>query len=372
MSRNCFITVELVFLILVVGCGKEEGERDPKKASGEAAAPSGFESPEAAFAAFKSAAEKKDIDQALRCTTRDTQDMMAASLVIAVSFAAAFDPDSEQDVRNLLGKHGIDIDDSGPPDAPATAEPMEAMRTVVKPIKDKVAFIAEAFQWLDEHSEGGGGPDEGMERLAKGQLTELQINGDKATAQVTTTAAPDIEPMPIEFRKQDGVWLVHLAEMKSAVGGPPAGSFPPDEMGGFPGDGAGDEFSDADWPDTPELMATIVGQWELAAGGEINFSDKTTRDELGFENLTGTYTPKEGEAVEFQWKALSDSFGQLDDGGKRSFEATLMITADKELPFTADGSTNILVDVSNTRKAILQFFPDAGSLETTDLPMTKK
>ncbi len=366
--------VALTLLILTAGCGKKEDRPAGAGAAQReqnAQATDGFDSPEQAFAALRAAAADQDIKRVFQATTTESQELMAASLVLALSLAAAFDPDSEQDIRQLLEKHGIKIDESeSETDEASAPDPMQSMRAVVQPIQDKGAFIADAFAWMDKQAQGERGPDQGLARLAQGQLVELQVDGDMATAQVTTKAEPDVEPMPIEFRKQQGRWLVHLPELSGSGSAARGGTFPSDDMKGFSGGEFGDSFSE-DWPDAPELMATIVGRWQLADGGVIVLTDKKTRDELGFEKLTGTYTPASGQPVPFVWESLSNGLGQLEDGGKRYFEATLMISADAELPFVADESATILIDVGNLKKATLQCY-SSGSLETVDFPITKQ
>ena len=65
-------------------------------------------------------------------------------------------------------------------------------------VEDKPAFIGDMAQWI--MSKGGNASDLG---IPQGKLTQLSIEGDRATAVV--------DGEPIAFRNEESGWLVHLA-----------------------------------------------------------------------------------------------------------------------------------------------------------------
>jgi hypothetical protein len=74
------------------------------------------------------------------------------------------------------------------------------------PIKDKAAFIAEMFALLEKMTED----DDGPPGVFSGKLADLQIEGDTATAVQVTDQDGNQQREPIEFRRINGRWFVHL------------------------------------------------------------------------------------------------------------------------------------------------------------------
>jgi hypothetical protein len=193
--------------VWATGCGKGSSTK--------------FDTPEAAFNAFQEAAKSEDWQAAARCLTPESQAMMADGLIFAASFATLGDKEKEKSLDELLKKHKIDMD--AEPKEPADKDPM-AMPSFVADVEDKPALIEDLFAWLEKNSSGKGGPDFEVKKLG-----EVKIDGDQATAMAET----DRGDKPVEFRRIDGGWLVHLPSGPGpSVSGdgpelPPAGVIPP-------------------------------------------------------------------------------------------------------------------------------------------------
>ncbi len=83
---------------------------------------------------------------------------------------------------------------------------------MARPVRDKVAFIAEMLALLEETSADDIGPP----GLASGKLEGLKIAGDTATAIQVSRQDGEEQRESIEFRRINGRWFVHL---------PPEGGF---------------------------------------------------------------------------------------------------------------------------------------------------
>lgn len=186
--------------------------------------PSGFETPEAAFAAFQTAAEENDFHGAVAALTPESQQAMAGSLVFALSMIAAFDPDNGEALTKLLEKHGItkEKQQAGPPPGLSPdAGPAVMMRALGSTTNDPAAFVEAALKWMSESDQGG------TSEFAGGTLGSVTVTDNQASAMLTMAEGDK----PIEFRRVEGGWLVHL----------------PDEEFGMTGSAGGDmEFGDPD------------------------------------------------------------------------------------------------------------------------------
>ena len=172
-------------------------------------------SPEAVFAAMKQALQQDDWQAAAGFMTEDSQAMLAGSLVFMGGLAAAFGAENAGDIEALLQKHGITEQSmSEPPEGIDPTEPLGMMKALTAGIKDKPAFIGEMIAWMDQQGDGSEVPD-----FSKAELSDLSIDGETATA----TVANIEEAQPIEFRRVNGTWLVHLPdehfEMAGGAGG---------------------------------------------------------------------------------------------------------------------------------------------------------
>jgi hypothetical protein len=205
---------------LVVGCG---GSTTPQA----------FNTPEECFQFAQKAAAQKDYVAAVDCMTVDTQATMAGMMVTAGSMAKAFagmaaafgggGEDAEkmkkglENIDAVLEKHGVteksleEIGESGGLAAafggegePNPEKAIEGIRAMAKPVKDHRAFVAEMIAALDAlGDEAGENPVQGF----IGELTNVQINGDHATATIKNS---DGIENPIGFKKTARGWRIHL------------------------------------------------------------------------------------------------------------------------------------------------------------------
>lgn len=234
-------------LVLFAGCG------------GDSAAPNAgvstsvvlHESPEAAFKAFQAAIEEKEWEQAANCMTSDAQSAIAMLLTIPVSMMAAFDEAKQPEIEALLAKHGLNVNE-GPPGG-SGADQATAVRAFGKQIKDKPAFIAELIEWLDKNDDDADG-DSVFSAMGDGDLGDVKINGDAATAVLTFVENGRTETQPMEFKKENGGWLLHATEDELQMGGSSsASSNMPDfgESGGFKSSGNFGSFGGDVKPEQP-------------------------------------------------------------------------------------------------------------------------
>jgi hypothetical protein len=180
-----------------------------------------FDTPEAAFNAFQEAAKSEDWQAAARCLTLESQEMMADGLIFAASFATLGNKEKEKELDDLLKRHKIDI--NAEPKESADKDPT-AMPSFVADVENKPALIEDLFAWLEKNSSGKGGPNFEVKKLG-----EVKIDGDQAASMAET----DGGDKPVEFRRVDGGWLVHLPSGPGpSVSGdgpelPPPGVIPP-------------------------------------------------------------------------------------------------------------------------------------------------
>jgi hypothetical protein len=182
------------------------------------------DSPEAVFATAKKAAENKDYEKFAQCLTPESQETLAGGLVFAGTMIKAFAGLGEQDenqkkalaeIDEILKKHGLDPEklDEGPPEE--ATSPEEAIAALGKKIDDKAAFIGDMMKAMESLDESEGAP------AVAGELVDLKITDDKATATVVHKEDGKEQREPIEFRKLSDGWRIHLP-MEQMQGGPPA------------------------------------------------------------------------------------------------------------------------------------------------------
>jgi hypothetical protein len=188
-------------LTLFSGCGgKQDSEPDTPRAPG---------TPEAAFAAFQEAAEREDWKAVAELLTPDSQKSMAAAMIFATSLMAASEEEKGEELEELLRKHGFDPNAPEVPRKIVASSPQEALKTLVGPIKDKPAFIADMVGWLEENADASGFTD-----IPSGKLGDVTIEGDTASGTVTDDDGSD----PIEFLRLNGRWLIHMPDDEAGIG----------------------------------------------------------------------------------------------------------------------------------------------------------
>jgi hypothetical protein len=159
--------VAVLTLAFLSGCGDDEVVNEGGPSSDEA----GFESPEKAFEAFQKAGAANDFPGVVRCLSPESVDAMAQMITFPLAMIAAFEPDKEDEIKKLLAKHGVDLDDESQKESP------------IEKVKDKEAFIADIMKWMDENSDEG--KEGSLTPLETGTIGEIAIDGDSAHATVT-------------------------------------------------------------------------------------------------------------------------------------------------------------------------------------------
>jgi hypothetical protein len=206
----------VLFLLLIVlppicGCSEDSNsDRQNKEDKGiKSSNTTKLDTPEAAYAALAAAAKKDNWESAAAILTPESQAMMAAGMIMSASFVTMGDENKEKELTELLGRHGIKLDDEEP-EPSADVSPSDMMMALTKPIKDLPVFLGQLSAWINKNGEDRGS---GFAKL--GKLGEVTIEGDTAK----TISQTDMGPQPIEFRRVSGSWLVHLP-----MDGPPPGS----------------------------------------------------------------------------------------------------------------------------------------------------
>ncbi|MDA7977569.1 MAG: hypothetical protein MPJ50_02225 [Pirellulales bacterium] len=195
LSQRCtgLLVVTAIFL---TGCGNSPGGS----------------SPDAAFNNFKTAVGNDDWETAIAQLTNESQDMMASGMVMMAAFASiSFDEDeakaNEESFKSLLASHGLDkaeLDDNA---SFASEDPTGGMSELMAPVKNKPAFIADLIKWIDERSDDDGGM---MDEVINGQLKNVEVDGETAKGVIAMTKDGEANEEPVEFRKINGKWFIHL------------------------------------------------------------------------------------------------------------------------------------------------------------------
>ena len=181
MFRLVMSSIWLLVVATIVGCGS--GKKAPT-----------YESPEAAFKAFSQAMQVQDYPRAISATSGESQSLIASGLVMEVAFVEIEDKAKKELRDSLLKKHAVDLSNL-------------ADDTLLKSVKDIPALVSELTEWMKENADGSSQP--GFPDF--GELDKVTVDGGKATAQVDTKRGW----RPIEFRKVDGHWVVHLPKNSS-------------------------------------------------------------------------------------------------------------------------------------------------------------
>ncbi len=223
----------------IVGCGSEDPEPSATSDSTSSEAPetkvsttsekkaATFDTPKAAFDAFVQASKAGEWPKVINVLSQESQTMFTASMVMDASFSTT-DKAKQESLDQLLKKHGIDVNAE-----PEPGDENAGPESLIKSVKDLPALVSELSKWMSENADDS---DSGF--MEVGELGEVTIDGDIATAQVDSERGM----RPIEFRKVDGSWVVHLP--KPGRGEPESVSDSATEDDGTPGIGTlwiGDE-----------------------------------------------------------------------------------------------------------------------------------
>ncbi|HMO87014.1 MAG TPA: hypothetical protein PKC18_19065 [Lacipirellulaceae bacterium] len=211
----CPRRLQIVLVALVATSQLALGCRDGADAR-PAAAP--FATPEACFAAMQEAARDKDIGAMCDCMTADSQRALAGILVAAGSMfkmVAAMTAQADADAQAALDAvvevmHRHNVTDEAMQRLaadPAAINDPAAVLQLADAVPDARAFIVDMFAAMQESGQGAQFSDQLHDQI-EGQLQDVAIDGDQATAVVVTPEGP----APLAFRRSDGQgWKLHIS-----------------------------------------------------------------------------------------------------------------------------------------------------------------
>nr|ACS68534.1 hypothetical protein [uncultured bacterium FLS18] len=156
--------------------------------------------PQAVYAAVAKAANNKDYKTVATLLTKDSQIAMAAGMIfLAESEATSYGSDLNE-LKELLGRHGINHTSTRPLNLPPGASQKTVMEAIAKPVKDLPAFLGEMGAWKAKngHAFVGGFPE-------LRELSKVTIDGDSAKGVCQSNMGPQL----IAFRKVNGAWKFH-------------------------------------------------------------------------------------------------------------------------------------------------------------------
>jgi hypothetical protein len=198
-----------------------------------------FKTPQEAFDAAKTAAEKgkwKDFAQTLtRQGLENVTAMTAMGGVMIKGFAGAAgakltDEQKEalKELDKALTKHGLTEkflkkmkpEEGSPP--PKPEETKKRAKELIKPIKDRAAFLGDVFTAIKKLGTGGN-------LLQGAELKEVKIDKNTATGVVVNKRGTREQREPITFKKVGGSWKIEIPLELGPRGGKsaPSGDRPP-------------------------------------------------------------------------------------------------------------------------------------------------
>jgi hypothetical protein len=206
--RRTFVAGLLIVALAAGGCNGGGG-------AGLAGA-----TPQETFDAMKAAAVKKDWSGMISCMTPQTQEMMLGGMAMMVEFMGAIPGggDKMKGASDILTRHGAKLDTSGligSPDA-TKPNPQEALKKLVGDVKDKPACLAEVMAWLEKNGDDKMKSGMNSDQMANSTLSDVKVEGDKATAKITSKKDGKEESHDVHFQKIDGKWYADMsAEMNT-------------------------------------------------------------------------------------------------------------------------------------------------------------
>lgn len=260
-------------VIAVAGCGDSNEEAAPAPrttsavqtdaesgASSESIPPivpdeeRGFETPEAAYAAYAAAKKGDDYAAFMNSMTVESQKATAGATIFGVGMMAAFDETLKDSVTALFKKHGMpdQSEMQGPP--PGITEDstkIEQMAAMGSFFDNPAAFVIEARNFIEQQPNTSNNSGE-----ASGELGEIIVDGDSASATVRHRRGRQ----QIAFCRTSGGWLVQLTNDQ----------FTPNSGRTFSGSGKTDRFSMRDRnpdmlpPVEPITIEEVQNSWKVS------------------------------------------------------------------------------------------------------------
>ena len=243
------VVVLLIGLIgfLTLGGGASEEAGADASGQGEAASPddgpSGFATPEEAFAALQKATLGKDWARVLAAHTPESQQRLVGAVASQATMFMKF-AGRDAELAGLLKKHGLDeslleaqpfdmksVMASG--DLAEMAQKMEQhQQKLVAAIKDRSAFFVEMTELLekkgDEWAKNMPGASslmraaersraEAEKARAEAKLVDVEISGDTAQGKQQIRFRDRTMGLPVHFRRIDGRWYMHQPSVAEAA-----------------------------------------------------------------------------------------------------------------------------------------------------------
>jgi hypothetical protein len=188
----------------------------------------GSESPEACCLKIKKSIENKDMGGFYDCLTDESQDVLVGSMIMMKSMMAMASamggPEAAQKfapIDDVMEKHGVTVEaiKAAAPNALTMAEDPASVAEIADIVADKRAFVAEVYAAMDKAGQGGD-----LAGKLNGELKDLKIEGDKATANLVTADGEE----ELDFRKTATGWKMHIDLAKlAAKAGPPRTAIDP-------------------------------------------------------------------------------------------------------------------------------------------------
>ena len=159
-------------------------------------------SPQSLFDSMASAAERKDLPTLCHAFTPQAQVDMAAGMISMAASANMNPMIDAEDLAPVLEKHGI-----AQSDLPTLGAQMQDQAlTLAQGLDDPASFAGDMLAALPPQL-GSAAMAAGMGAAGNATLTDLQIDGDTASAKVTSAGqASDEERIP--FVRIDGKWYM--------------------------------------------------------------------------------------------------------------------------------------------------------------------
>lgn len=167
-----------------------------------------YGSPEDVFAAYQAAAKVGDFVEAAKCTSRESQTLMAGSIILTAIHTGERDETVREELETLFQRFSIDHAAKLPEDLDVR-DNVAMMKWAAEPVVDKPACIGSLYDFFKAR-----GQMSGSAPLSIGKLEDLKIDGDRATAVV-------VEPKrvsPLEFVNEHGSWRVQFPKEVMAAG----------------------------------------------------------------------------------------------------------------------------------------------------------
>ncbi len=218
--RKCILAARsLPVAALVLAVAVWVGER----AAGQEKKAGAYKSPQDVFTAALSSAATDNWKGLYECLTDDSRELLACQLAITGFLAKELtNPNiltdelkaSLKSLNEVFTRNGLTDDHmnksitigTGPPKQKSPEEMKKETQEMLKPVKDRGAFIADTFVALRKLNAYKGGLLEGAE------LKEVKVSGDSATGVMVSKKDGKEQRLAIGFKKITGSWNVELPE----------------------------------------------------------------------------------------------------------------------------------------------------------------